>query len=287
MVIFAVGVFAPPVGAQVIRMPPIERDFGFTRQPAFFADSEVWADYRWYQANVGPADFGTDFELGAQAGIFSTSRFSASGYVRMLYQARQLPEYDNPFAFSPRHLMTDLAFLGAYRMNRFVAYGGWRHDCTHEVDQDGGRTPVHDVVLVGTTYEPPSFPWSNPALSSEAAVRLEGEVNVPSLFVSSAAFTDRGRAGAGLRIEPVVHEDYGGLFVDGYAAAIFRDAGGTNIDGIDPINFDWNVAVGYQSPGTDGSLSIYYRVERITDPWFGRDVKPVLLSGVGAVLHMR
>jgi hypothetical protein len=50
---------------------------------------------------------------------------------------------------------------------------------------------------------------------------------------------------------------------------------------------DWAAAVGYRSPGTAGSLSVYYRIERLTDAWLDREVEPYLLSSVGVLLHMR
>ncbi len=273
--------------AEVLRLPPISPALPFTDTATFLAGAETWADYRWYTDRDDTPEFGTDFELGARADLYAAPRFAVSGIVRMLYQARHLEEYTNPLAFSPRHLTTDLRFLVSYRIDPVVAYGGWRHDCTHEVDGGGGgRTPIHDVLMAGASYSAPALEWQRPRLSSNLRVNLEGEVNVPSLFVESAAFVDRGRVTGGLRVEPVSHVEYGALFVEGYASLIFRETEGTNVGGIESPAVDWAAAVGYRSPGASGSLSVYYRIERLTDAWLDRDVEPYLLSSVGVLLHM-
>ncbi len=273
--------------AEVVRLPPIAPALPFTDTATFLAGSETWADYRWYTDREDTPEFGTDFELGARADLYAAPRFAVSGMIRMLYQARHLEEYTNPLAFSPRHLTTDLRFLVSYRIDPVVAYGGWRHDCTHEVDGAGGRTPIHDTLTAGASYSAPGLEWQRPGLSSHVRVNLEGEVNVPSLFVESAAFVDRGRVTGGLRLEPVSHVEYGTLFVDGYVSLILRETESTNVEGTAATALDWAAAIGYRSPGAAGSLSVYYRIERLTDAWLDRDVEPYLLSSVGVLLHMK
>ena len=273
--------------AEVLRLPPIAPTLPFTEAPTFLAGTETWADYRWYTAREETPEFGTDFELGVRADLFAAARFALSGMVRMLYQARHLEEYTNPFAFSPRHLTTDLRLLASYRIDPVVAYVGWRHDCTHEVDGGGGRRPIHDALMAGASYRAPALEWQDPDLSSSLRLRLEGEVNAPSLFVENAAFVDRGRITGGFRVEPVSHAEYGALFIDGYTSLIFRETTGTNVEGSKSPAVDWAAAIGYRVPGAAGSLSAYYRVERLTDAWLDRDVEPYLLSSVGVLLHMR
>ncbi|NBF39345.1 MAG: hypothetical protein GVY14_02915 [Spirochaetes bacterium] len=273
--------------AEVLRLPPVAPTLPFTADRAFLAGSQTWADYRWYTDRDETPEFGTDFELGARADLYAAPRFAVSGTVRMLYQARHLEEYTNPLAFSPRHLTTDLRLLASYRIDPVVVYGGWRHDCTHEVDGGAGRTPIHDALMAGASYDAPVLEWQHPGLSSHLRVNLEGEINVPSLFVESAAFVDRGRVTGGLHLEPVSYVQYGSLFVDGYVSLIFRETEGTNVEGIDSPAVDWAAAVGYRSPGAAGSLSVYYRIERLTDAWLDREVEPYLLSSVGVLLHMR
>ncbi|NBB90680.1 MAG: hypothetical protein GVY23_05680 [Spirochaetes bacterium] len=273
--------------AEVLRLPPLETNVPFTEAPTFLAGAETWADYRWYTDRAGTPEFGTDFELGARADLFAAERFALSGMVRMLYQARHLEEYSNPFAFSPRHLTTDLRLLASYRIDPVVAYIGWRHDCTHEVDGGGGRTPIHDALMAGASYRPPALEWQDADLSSNLRLRLEGELNAPSLFVESAAFVDRGRVTGGFHLEPLSHAEYGALFIDGYTSLIFRETTGTNVEGSQSPALDWAAAIGYRVPGAAGSLSVYYRVERLTDAWLDRDVEPYLLSSVGVLLHMK
>lgn len=273
--------------AEVLRLPPVTLTLPFASDRAFLAGSQTWADYRWYTDREETPEFGTDFELGARAELYAAPRFAVSGIIRMLYQARHLEEYTNPFAFSPRHLTTDLRLLASYRIDPVVVYGGWRHDCTHEVDGGGGRTPIHDALMAGASYDAPVLEWQHPGLSSDLRVNLEGEINVPSLFVESAAFVDRGRVTGLLRLEPVSHVEYGSLFVDGYVSLIFRETEGTNVEGTESPAVDWAAAVGYRSPGAAGSLSVYYRIERLTDAWLDWEVEPYLLSSVGVLLHMK
>ncbi len=275
------------IHAEVLRLPPIAPTQPFAAEPSFLAGGETWADYRWYTDREDTPEFGTDFELGARAELYAAARFAVSGVIRMLYQARHLEEYTNPFAFSPRHLATDLRLLASYRIDPVVAYGGWRHDCTHEVDRGGGRTPIHDTVTAGARYSAPALGWHRPGLSSHLHLRLEGEINVPSLFVESETFVDQGRVSGGLRLEPVSHVEYGALFIDGYISCIVRETEGTNVEGSESPAVDWAAAVGYSSPGVAGSLSVYYRVERLTDAWLDREVEPYLLSSVGVLLHVR
>ncbi len=275
------------VWAEVVRLPPLSLPYEFSRQPEFLSGAQSWADYRWYTDRDAKEDFGTDFDLGVAADLYSSPRVAVRGLVRMLYQARHLEEFDNPLAFSPRNLLTDLRFLTAYNADPVVLYGGWRHDCTHEVDEDSTRRPIHDTLVAGLEYEMPEISWKQSGIHSSAEAQLEAELNVPSLFVESAAFIDRGRVTGGLRVEPIVHESYGALFLHGRASLIFRETEGINVRGIEARNVDWNLAAGYRVPGAAGSLSLYYRVERLTDPWYERNVDPVLLSAVGAVLHMK
>lgn len=278
--------------AEVLRMPPVSLKEPFTQASSFLSGGETWADYRWYTDRAGTPEFGTDFELGGRADLYAARRFALSGVVRLLYQARHLKEYTNPFAFSPRHVTTDLHLRGSYLFEPISVHLGWRHDCTHVVDRgsdnDGShRTPIHDAVFLEVDYRGAPLQWGESPREARAGVRTGAELNVPPLFVDHTAFLDRGRVFGSLDLEPAVHPRYGGPFVSAAGALIFRETGDTNVSGAEAVNLDWNAAAGYRVPGSGGVFAVYYRVERITDAWIDRELAPYLLSSVGVLLQTR
>jgi hypothetical protein len=278
---------ASPAGAEVVRLPPLALASPFSTERAVLPGAETWGDYRWYATEDRAPELGTDFELGTRAALYTTPAFALTGFVRLLYQSRHLEEYDNPFVFSPRHLTTDLRLIAYGRIDPVVVYGGWRHDCTHAVDAQDVRTPIHDVLLVGVRSPAADIPWRHAELSSTAEASLEGEINVPAAFTDRRDLVDRGRISAGLRAEPVRHARYGALFLDGTVSVIVRETDTTAAENIERVNLDWGAAVGYRTPGKGGTLSVYLRVERLTDPWIAEQLEPVTVTGIGALLHMR
>lgn len=274
----------PRVSAEVLRMPPISVPFVFPTEPQFLPDATVWADYRLYNDFASPDDFGTDFELGSAFSVVGTERFAIRFIPRLLYQARQYQETNNPLDFSPRHITTDLRVSGAYRFDALIAYGGARHDCTHLVDMAVGRKPIHDAFFAGVQDE-----WRLASFDSGRTLRsrvfAEGEYNIPSLFWDEATFIDRARFTVGSDTD-ISDLDVGTPFINGYLSYIYRTPERTVTDGIQRHNVDWGVAVGYRIHGSAGDLSLYYRVERITDAWNDRDVRPVILYSFGGVLRI-
>jgi hypothetical protein len=278
---------SPRADAEVLRLPPVALNPPFAAEAAFLPGAETWGDYRWYATEEQAPDFGTDFELGSRAALYAAPYFALTGTARLLYQSRHLENYDNPFAFSPRHLATDLRLLAHARIDPVLIYGGFRHDCTHTIDDENRRTPIHDALLIGASVRRGGIQWPDPQLSAAGRAHLEGEVNVPATFTDPRDMVDRGRVSAGLRLEPLIHARYGTLFLDGTASLIFRDPDTSVVGGAEATNFDWTAAIGYRTPGEDGTLSVYLRVERLTDPWVAREVEPVTVTGIGALLHMR
>ena len=280
-------VAAAPAFAQVVRLPPIVLPPPFAQELTLLDGADTWADYRWYADRQGTPELGTDFELGVRGRIISTGDFALTGVVRMLYQARHLEEYRNPLVFSPRHLTTDLRLMAYGNLDPVILHGGWRHDCTHAVDDEDSRTPIHDTLLVGAAYELPQSPWRGGAARARGRVHAEAEVNVPALFVDTAERVDRGRLTAGFDVEPFAHERYGAGFAAGHVSFIVRDTDSPSVDGVKRRNIDWSMSVGYRTPGERGRLSVYGRVERLTDPWLGPEVEPVTVPSVGAILQFR
>ena len=285
VLIFSLAVLVP-CSAEMLDSPPIDLEMIYTSQFSLFPGAAGWIDFHQYNRNEEDLTFGKDFQLAILIPIISSGRFTLSGMTQEIVQGCHLTEAEKLWLFSPRLIISDLRFFASVNLYPMEIHCGFHHDCAHAIDKYPLRNSIHEgLFLQGMSRKLP-IPWGHSGFASTLRGSAEIEVSVLSFIQTQGYEPDRFRFSLWGRSELIAHPLYGSMFVSGKFSFIRRETEETPVlNSVNP-GLDWFFRTGYRTPGRAGGITLYYQIEKITDPWEDNAPQPVLLQAVGIVLSI-
>ncbi len=273
-----------PLRAQILRFPPVELSPVFTPEREFLSGVLGWFDFHHYVDNGGDDNFSQDSDLGVLFTLFSNENLSFQAIVREVVQNQVNYAVATSLGFYLRALLSDLRLILTVKANPFYLSWAYRHDCKHDIDMFSGRNAVHETLFFRIASRKMFLRWMNNKLFSAVSANALVEINLPYIFQQIKPEPDKARFSFQVKCILVGHKNFGSIFLNGLVSVIRRKKRGTEVLYVIDPAYDWHIQLGYRLPGKYGDISLYYQIERITDPWVNNNPVPVSLASLGVIV---
>lgn len=286
LAILTLVVFAPVAGtAQAFPNPPLSPPQASDAM-GFMPSASAWMGFRHFVPAPGGEMHSHGFDLGADFRLYKYGSFSIEGTARQSLLTRLHP--DGQWLFWPAAIYTGLGLRLLAEILPVELALWYRHDCKHDIETYYGRDAVHDGVGASASLRRVSWLWGESRIGADLGAQGGCEVFFPPIFQSVDAEPDRFKAFAMLDWEPVVLDGMPSVFLQAGASLILR-TDDTRVVVTEPWTLDWSASAGLRTPrraeSGPGRLSLYAKVERVSDDWMSLTPQPLLLISGGILLQ--
>jgi hypothetical protein len=252
----------------------------------FMPSTSAWMGFRHFVPAPGGEMHSHDLDLGVDFLLHRYGSFSIEGHARQSLLTRLHP--DGQWLFWPAAIYTDLGLRLLAEVQPVELALWYRHDCKHDIESYGGRDAVHDGIGASGSLRRISWLWGGSRTQADLGAQAGCEIFFPPIFQSVDAEPDRLKLFAMLDWEPLVVPGMPSVFLQASSSLILRTAE-TRVTVTEPWSLDWSASAGFRTPrraGTSaGRLSIYAKIERVSDDWMGLVPQPLLLISGGILLQ--